>query len=210
MMIEGLLGKKLGVTNVFMDNQCVTVTVVQAGDCFVTQKKVVEKDGYDAIQLGFGDKKDSRETKALRGHFKKAGTGTFYHLREFRRGDFSELKLGQKISAKDVFVVGDVVDVTGTSKGKGFAGVMKRHNFSGGPGGHGSKHNRAPGSIGQSASPSKVFKGRKMPGQMGDKRITGQNLKIVGIKEEDNILLVKGSVPGAINSVFEIKKSIKR
>lgn len=209
-MIEGILGKKLGMTNIFIDNQCVTVTVVQAGDCYVTQKKVAEKDGYDAIQLGFGDKKEARESKPLNGHFKKAGTGAFYHLREFRSGDMSDLKPGQKINAKDVFEVGDVIDVSGISKGKGFAGVMKRHNFSGGPGGHGSKHGRAPGSIGQSASPSKVFKGVKMPGQMGNKRITTQNLRIVALKEEDNIMLVRGSVPGAVNSVFEIKKSIKR
>jgi len=209
-MIEGILGKKLGMTNVFIDDRNETVTVVQAGDCFVTQKKVAEKDGYDAIQLGFGAKKESRETKALNGHFKKAGTGAMYHLREFRGGDQSELKPGQKIKANDVFAVGDVIDVTGTSKGKGFAGVMKRHNFSGGPGGHGSKHGRAPGSIGQSASPSKVFKGVKMPGQMGNKRITVQNLKIVGMKEEENILLIRGSVPGPVNSVFELKKSIKR
>jgi len=209
-MIEAILGKKLGMTNIFIDNQCVTVTVVQAGDCYVTQKKVAEKDGYDAIQIGFGEKKKFRETKPLNGHFKKAGTGAFYHLKEFRSGDQSDLKPGQKITAKDIFEVGDVIDVTGTSKGKGFAGVMKRHNFSGGPGGHGSKHGRAPGSIGQSASPSKVFKGVKMPGQMGNKRVTVQNLKIVGIKEAENIVLIKGSVPGSINSVFELKKSIKR
>ncbi len=209
-MIEGLLGKKLGMTRIFIDGLDVPVTVIKAGECYVTQRKIAERDGYDAVQIGFEEKKASRTTKPMQGHFKKAGTSPFYHLKEFRGEDLSGYKPGQKITVKDVFKVGDRVDVTGRSKGKGFAGVMKRWNFSGGPAAHGSMHNRAPGSIGQSAYPSKVFKGMKMPGHYGAKRVTVQNLEVVAMREDENIIMVRGAVPGSVNTVYTIKKAIKK
>ncbi len=209
-MLDGLIGKKIGMTSIYVDGLELPVTAVFTGECYVVQKKVKDRDGYEAVQLGYGEKSEKRVGKAQLGHFKKAGTSCFYHLKEFSGTDLDSLKLGQKIDIKDVLSVGETIDVVGTSKGRGFAGVIKRHNFSRGPMGHGSKHKREGGSIGQSASPAKVFKGMKMPGQMGNERVTIQNLEVVGIREKDNIILIKGAVPGPVNGTIVIKKSIKK
>ncbi len=209
-MIEGLLGKKIGMTRIFVEGVEVPVTVIKAGTCYITQKKTASTDGYDALQLGFEEKKPSRTNKPMAGHFKKAGTPCFYHLAEFRATELDSYKPGQALNCADVFKVGEFVDVSARSKGKGFAGVMKRWNFRGGPASHGSMHNRAPGSIGQSSYPSRVFKGLKMPGHMGNRRVTVQNLKVVDIKPEENLLLVKGAVPGPRGALMIIKKAVKK
>ncbi len=188
----------------------VPVTVIEAGRNFVTQMKTSERDGYNAVQLGFDEKKPARTTKSLEGHYKKAGTPCFYHTAEFGGEELDKYEPGQEIKCSDLFSAGDYIDVTGTSKGKGFQGTMKRWGFSGGPAGHGSRHGRGPGSIGQSSDPSKVFKGMKMSGQMGNKRATIQNLKVVAVKEEEGLILVSGSVPGSRGSLMMINKSLKK
>ncbi|MDA3971709.1 MAG: 50S ribosomal protein L3 [Desulfobulbaceae bacterium] len=201
----GILGKKIGMTRVYAeDGTALGVTVLQAGPCYVTQRKTVEKEGYNAIQVGFDTKKDSRVNKPLAGHFKSAGKGAFYHLQEFRVDNPGDYELGQEIVITDMFNVGDVIDVTGTAKGKGFQGVMKRHNFAGGPGGHGSGFHRAPGSIGMCAWPARVVKGKKLPGRMGGQTVTKKSVKIVDIRVEDNALLVKGAIPGAKQGLLHI------
>ena len=209
-MIKGLLGKKIGMTQLFSDGESLPVTVVMAGPCFVVQRKTGEGEGYDSLQLGFIEKSKKKTNKPEAGHFKKGGTIPLYHLREFDGDGLDEYKQGQQITGADLFKEGDYVDVTGRSKGKGFAGVMKRWNFSGGPASHGSMHGRAPGSIGQCSSPSKVFKGVKMAGHMGNRMITTQNLRVVGIVPDENLLLIKGSVPGPMNGVIEIRRSKKK
>ncbi|MCC6503298.1 MAG: 50S ribosomal protein L3 [Deltaproteobacteria bacterium] len=209
-MIEGIVGKKLGMTHIYSaDGAMVPVTVVKTGNT-VVQKKTADKDGYEAVQVGFLEKKEQRVNRPAKGHFKKAGAPCFYHLVEFKAADISAVQPGAVVNATDVFKIGDWVDVTGTSKGKGFMGSMRRHNFSGGAESHGSMHNRAPGSIGSSSDPSRVFKGMKMAGHMGHAKVTVQNLKVVGIRAEENVLLIKGALPGAINSVVVIKKAIKK
>lgn len=208
--MEGILGKKIGMTHVYRGDVQIPVTVVEAGPLTVVQRKLTERDGYEAVQLGFGAKKPSRVTKPLTGHFKKHGSDPVYHLKEFALSEGDELKAGDKINCADVLKVGDFIDVTSTSKGKGFTGVIKRWNHNSGPEGHGSRHNRAPGSIGQSSNPSKVFKGMKMPGQYGNKTATIQNLEVVDIKAEQNLLIIKGSVPGARNSILVINKAVKK
>jgi len=209
-MIEGIVGKKLGMTHIYSaEGAMVPVTVVKTGNT-VVQKKTAEKDGYEAVQVGFLEKKEQRVNRPLKGHFKKANAPCFYHLVEVKAADIAAVEPGAAVNAADVFKIGDWVDVTGTSKGKGFMGSMRRHNFSGGAESHGSMHNRAPGSIGSSSDPSRVFKGMKMAGHMGNARVTVQNLKVVGIRAEENVLLIKGAVPGAINSVIVIKKAIKK
>lgn len=197
-------------TQLFSDGESVSVTVVMAGPCFVVQKKTKSGDGYEALQLGFLEKSKKRTNKPQTGHFKKVGVLPQYHLLEFDGEGLDEYKQGQKITGSDIFKEGDFIDVTGTSKGKGFAGVMKRWNFAGGPASHGSMHGRGPGSIGQCSSPSKVFKGVKMAGHMGDRRITTQNLRVVGIVADENLLLIKGAVPGPVNGVVEIRRSKKK
>lgn len=206
-MGKGLIGKKLGMTQVFKDDgTLVPVTVIQAGPNVVVQKKTEETDGYNALQLGFEDKKEFRTNKPLKGHFKRAGVSPKKHLAEFR--DFPEdLKEGDEITV-DIFAEGELVDVTGTSKGKGFAGTIKRHNFARGPMSHGSKSHRIPGSIG-AVNAARVFKGQKMAGRMGNKRVTVQNLEIVKIDKEKNLILVKGAVPGVRNSIVYIKEAVK-
>ena len=206
-MGKGLIGKKLGMTQVFKDDgTLVPVTVIQAGPNVVVQKKTEETDGYNALQLGFEDKKEFRTNKPLKGHFKRAGVSPKKHLVEFR--DFPEdLKEGDEITV-DIFSEGELVDVTGTSKGKGFAGTIKRHNFARGPMSHGSKSHRIPGSIG-AANAARVFKGQKMAGRMGNERVTVQNLEIVKIDKEKNLILVKGAVPGVRNSIVYIKEAVK-
>ena len=209
-MIKGILGKKLGMTQVFMtDGRRIPVTVVEAGPCVVLQKKTVETDGYSAIQVGFGAKKNQRVNKPEMGHFRKAGQGAFQYLRELRVDNSDEITVGSTISCESIFTAGDVIDVTGTSKGKGFQGVIKRWNFSGGRATHGSMFHRHAGGIGASAWPSRVFKGKKMAGQMGNVRVTTQNLQIIEIRPEKNLILVKGAIPGPKNGLVMISKGIK-
>jgi len=209
-MVNGILGKKIGMTRVFEDNgRWIPVSVIQAGPCTVVQCKNEETDGYVAVQLGFGEKKASRATKAETGHFKKSELDVQRVLREFPISGDDVPNPGDVIKV-DLFEAGERVDVSGTSKGKGFAGVIKRHGFGGGPGGHGSHFHRAPGSIGQSADPSKVYKGKRLPGQMGNERVTGQNLQVVRVDVERNLLLLRGTVPGPKGGIVEIKKSVKQ
>lgn len=208
-MKKGLIGKKLGMTQVFSDEGAIPVTVIEAGPCVVIQKKSAGKDGYEAIQVGYGRKRPKNVTKPLQGHYKKADKGLFRFLKEFRVESSDEYELGAELNA-DIFEVGDYVDITGTSKGRGFAGVVKRHGFGGGRATHGSMFHRAPGSIGASADPSRVLKGRKLPGHLGDQRVTVQNLTVLGIRPELNIILVKGAVPGCNNGMVMIRESIKK
>ena len=208
-MVNALIGKKLGMSQLFSpDGEVTPVTVIQAGPCTVTQIKSVDRDGYNAVQLGFGEKKPQRTKKPSLGHFKKSGKGPFAVLREVRVDDVGEFELGQEVSA-DIFQVGELVHVAGRSKGKGFAGTIKRWNFSRGPMSHGGMNKRPPGSIGCSASPSRVIKGRKMPGQMGSRRTTVKGLMVVDVRPEENIILIRGAVPGGRNGVVFIKKSGK-
>ncbi len=205
-MSRGLLGKKLGMTGFFTsEGRYVPVTVIEAGPCVVTQIKTRTTDGYDALQLGFGDKRNDRVNKPLQGHFKKSGDQCFRYMREFVVDNPEEYNIGQEITV-DMFKVGDRVDVVGTTKGRGFAGVIKRHGFSRGPMTHGSRNVRRPGSIGCSAWPAKVIKGKKMPGQYGNDRKTVRNLEIVDIRPDDNVILVKGAVPGAESGLMAVKK----
>lgn len=195
-------------TQVFSLDGAVPVTAIEAGPCTVIQKKEKAKDGYDALQLGFGRKKVKNVTKPLQGHFKKADRGVFQVLREFRLDSTDGYEVGNEVTV-DVFQIGDTVDIVGISKGRGFAGGVKRHGFKGGRMTHGSMFHRAPGSIGASADPSRVLKGKKLPGHMGNHRMTVQNLKICGIRPDKNLLLVKGAVPGCTNGIILIKNSIK-
>ena len=205
--MPGLLGKKIGMTSVFSaDGKNVPCTVIEVGPCVVTQVKTVEKDGYDAIQLGFEEKKEKHTTQPMMGHFKAAGVQPQRHLAEFK-GFNGEYKLGDTITV-DMFTDNDFVDVVGTSKGKGFQGVVKRHGFGGvGQSTHG-QHNRlrAPGSIGACSYPAKVFKGMRMAGQMGNERVTVQNLQVVKVLPEHNVLMIKGSIPGSKGSIVLIEK----
>jgi len=199
----------LGMSQLFSpDGEVTPVTVIQVGPCTVTQIKSVASDGYNAVQLGFGEKKPQRTKKPLLGHFKKSGKGPFAVVREVRVDDVGEFELGQEVSA-DIFQVGELVHVVGKSKGKGFAGTIKRWNFSRGPMSHGGMNKRAPGSIGCSATPARVIKGRKMPGQMGNRRATVKGLMVVDVRPEENIILIRGAVPGGRNGVVFIKKSGK-
>ena len=208
-MVNALIGKKLGMSQLFSpDGEVTPVTVIQVGPCTVTQIKSVASDGYNAVQLGFGEKKPQRTKKPLLGHFKKSGKGPFAVVREVRVDDVGEFELGQEVSA-DIFQVGELVHVVGKSKGKGFAGTIKRWNFSRGPMSHGGMNKRAPGSIGCSATPARVIKGRKMPGQMGNRRETVKGLMVVDVRPEENIILIRGTVPGGRNGVVFIKKSGK-
>lgn len=208
-MNKGLIGKKLGMTQIFAeDGRRIPVTVVEAGPCVVIQKKTTEKDGYNAIQVGFAVKEASKANRALVGHCKTAGQGVFRFLKELRIDNVDQYTVGDQISA-DLFVAGDLVDVTGTSVGKGFQGVIKRWGFKGGRATHGSRFHRAPGSIGCSATPSRVFKNKKMPGQLGNERVTVQRLQVVRVDAADNLLLIKGAIPGSTNGLVLIKDSVK-
>lgn len=202
--MTGILGKKLGMTQVYSgDGKLVPVTVIEAGPCTVLQVKTPEKDGYSAIKVGFCEATKTKNiTKPMQGVFKKAGTPAFRILKEF---GMEGLTVGDKLQA-DLFAKGDVVKVAGTSKGKGFQGVMKRHRFKGGPSGHGSMFNRAPGSIGASSYPSRVWRGQRMAGHMGQERVTAMNLTVVDVLPEQNLILVKGAVPGGKNTIVEIWK----
>jgi large subunit ribosomal protein L3 len=209
--MAGLLGRKLGMTQVFDgdDGHVERVTVIEAGPCFVTAIRRVERDGYDAVQLGFGEVRERRLQKARLGHLKKAGVPPLRHLCEFR-GEAGELEIGAEVKVDAVFEKGQTVKVSGTSKGKGFQGTIKRHNFHRGPVSHGSHNIRAPGSIGASADPSRVFKGIRGPGQMGNKSVTQRGLEVVDVRPGENLLLVRGSVPGPKGAVVEIRSDIGR
>jgi len=207
--MEGILGRKIGMTQIFNDDGTVVpVTVVKAGPCLVVQRKTVEVDGYDAVQLGLvEDIPPRRVTKARRGHFDKASVGPMRRLMEFSLADGSEeVSPGDKVRAS-VFEVDDYIDVVGTSKGKGFQGVIKRHGFSGGRATHGSMFHRAPGSIGQASDPSRVFPGQKLPGRMGGKRITTKNLQVVKVDEERDLLYIRGAIPGPPNGYVAIRRA---
>ena len=210
-MKAGILGRKIGMTQVIADSgEVIPVTVVEAGPCQVIQKKTVEKDGYSAVQLGVFEKKINLSSKPEKGHFNKAKVHPTRFVRELKVEDSNEYELGQTITA-EVFQEGDVIDVTGVSKGKGTAGVMKRWGFGGGRASHGAeKVHRKPGSIGNSADPAKVFKGKKMPGRMGAERVTVQSLSVVQVRAEENLILVKGAVPGHNNGLLILKKAVKK
>jgi large subunit ribosomal protein L3 len=209
MPLNGLLGRKVGMTQVYAeDGRLVPVTVLEVGPCTVVQTRTKAADGYASVQLGFGPKKEKRTTKALLGHFKKAGAGPFRVLKEFRVDDPESMKPGQVVTA-ELFQPGQWVDVTATSKGKGFQGVIKRHHFKGGPATHGSMFHREPGSIGASTFPARVIKGHRHPGHMGARQVTVQGLRVVEVKPEENLLLVKGSVPGASGDHVVVTAAVK-
>ena len=207
-MKKALLGRKLGMTQIFNeDGKVVPVTVIEAGPCTVVQIKNTDTDGYEAVQLGFGEVKSKKVTKPTAGHFKKANVEPKKHLREFRLEEIS-LNVGDELKA-DLFTVGESVDITGTTKGKGFQGVIKRHGQSRGPMGHGSMYHRRPGSMGPTSTPGRVFKGKKLPGHMGMQTVTIQNLEVVSVDLDKNVILVKGSVPGSKGAILKIKDSVK-
>jgi len=201
----GLLGKKIGMTRVYSEQgQAIPVTVIEAGPCVVLQKKTEAKEGYNAIQVGFGSKKEARLNKPQAGHCKAAGKGGFYHTKEFRVTDPKVYELGQEIQLAELIKIGDEVHISGKSKGRGFQGVIKRYGFKGGRKTHGSMFHRRPGSIGCSAWPSRVIKGKKMPGRMGNELLTKKNITVIDVRADENIMLVKGSVPGAKEGLLQI------
>jgi large subunit ribosomal protein L3 len=201
-MVQGLIGRKIGMTQLFQDEGEVVVTAIEAGPCFVTQVKTEAKDGYNAVQLGFGEAKSLSSPK--KGQVKEIGQ--LKHLREFEVDDVKSVQVGQKVDA-DMFKPGDIINVTGISKGKGFAGVVKRHHFAGGPKTHGqSDRHRAPGSVGATTSPGRVFKGLRMAGHMGDRRVTVRNLRVLNVDLGRHLLLVRGAVPGTKKGLLLIKK----
>jgi large subunit ribosomal protein L3 len=205
---KGILGKKIGMTQIFTpEGRVVPVTVVEAGPCPVVQKKTVATDGYNAIQLGFSVLRESLSNKPRKGHFQKASLKPMRYVREFRINDVESFEIGQEVKV-DLFTVGDKIDVVGTSKGKGFAGMIKRHNASRGPMAHGSKYHRRSGSLG-AKGPARVFKGRELPGRMGGERVTIQNLEVVRVDVDKNLILIRGAVPGANKSLLILKPSVK-
>ncbi|WP_077324045.1 50S ribosomal protein L3 [Virgibacillus siamensis] len=208
-MTKGILGRKIGMTQLFSEEgELVPVTVVQAEPNVVLQKKTLENDGYEALQIGFADEKESRTNKAEKGHADKANTAPKRYVREIRHANLDEYEVGQELSV-EVFEVGDMVDATGTSKGKGFQGAIKRHNQQRGPSSHGSHFHRSAGAMAMAADPARVFKGKKLPGQMGGKQITIQNLEVVKVDAERNLLLIKGNIPGAKKSFVKITSALK-
>ena len=208
-MKKAIIGKKIGMNQIFDQNgKVVPVTVVEAGPCVVVQKKTVENDGYDAIQVGFGEIREKLVNSPKKGHFAKAGVSARRTLKEFRLDDISAYNVGDEIKV-DTFEVGDKVDVSGVSKGKGFQGVIKRWNQSRGPMSHGSKFHRAPGSMGAASDPSRTFKNKRMPGHMGSENVTVLNLEVVKVMADKNIILVKGGIPGANKSTVVIRNSVK-
>lgn len=211
MMAKGILGKKLGMTQIFeADGRLIPVTVVEAGPCVVLQNKTEETDGYNAVQIGFGEMKEKHTTKPMKGHFDKAGVAPVKFVRELRLSAPSEYTVGDKITA-DIFAAGELIDASGVSRGKGFAGTIKRHNFARGPMKHGSKSHREPGSMGprHSGSGGRVIKGKKLPGRMGGVNATVQRLTVVKVDAERNLILVKGAIPGAAGSFVVLKETVK-
>ena len=208
-MTKGILGKKVGMTQYFTEaGELIPVTVVEVTPNVVLQLKTIENDGYEAVQLGFDDIREVLSNRPAKGHVAKANATPKRFIREFNNVELSEYEVGQEITV-DVFKVGDIVDVTGTSKGKGFQGAIKRHGQSRGPMAHGSRYHRRPGSMGGASFPSRVFKGKALPGQMGGDRITIQNLEVVKVDAERNVILIKGNVPGSKKSLVEIKTAVK-
>ena len=206
--MKAIIGKKVGMTQIFDENgYVIPVTVIEAGPCTVAQVKSVDTDGYNAVQLGFGEVKDKHINKPEKGHFAKSKLAAKKHLREFRV-ETADVKVGDEVKA-DVFAAGDKIDVQGTTKGKGFQGVIKRHGQSRGPMGHGSMYHRRPGSMGSTSTPGRVFKGKKLPGHMGVQTVTIQNLDVVRVDMDKNVLLVKGSVPGPKGAILKIKATVK-
>jgi len=209
-MMKNILGRKIGMTQIFLENgDVVPVTVVEAGPVYVVQKKTKEKEGYNAIQVAFGDVKERRVIKPIKGHFDKANVAYKKYLREFKVENPDEFEIGQEIKA-DVFSVGDKVDVTGTSKGKGTQGVIKRHGFGRGRESHGSKFHRMPGGMAAGTYPGRVFKGHRMMGRMGNEKVTVQNLQVVRVDADKNLLLIKGAVPGPKKGLVIIKETVKK
>ena len=207
--MNGILGRKLGMTQIFTeDGIMVPVTVVEAGPMVITQLKTVENDGYQAVQVGYGEVKEKSLNKPQKGHFAKAGVGLKKFVREFRSEDVAHYTLAQELNVS-MFEVGQKVDVTGTSKGKGFQGPIKRHNQSRGPMSHGSRYHRGPGSMGAASDPSRVFKGKKLAGHMGAVRRTIQNLEVIRVDAEKNLILIKGAIPGPKKGLVVVKKAIK-
>ncbi|HEY4687548.1 MAG TPA: 50S ribosomal protein L3 [Candidatus Subteraquimicrobiales bacterium] len=207
--MKGLLGKKIGMTQIFLDDgKMVPVTVIEAGPCVVTQVKEREKDGYEAVQIGYQEVKKENVNKPIEGHFKKAKVAPQKYLAELLLANGENYELGQVLTVES-FTVGERADVTGVSKGKGFQGVVKRWGFKGGPKSHGSHFQRAPGSVGASATPSRVVKGKKLPGQMGNARVSVQNLEVVQVDSDKNLLFLKGAVPGSKGGLLMIKSSVK-
>ncbi len=208
-MKKGIIAKKIGMTQIFSETGIlIPVTVLEAGPCVVTQIKTMENDGYEAIQVGFGDIKESKVNNPMKGHFAKANVAATKLLKEFKFENSSEYSIGSEIKA-DIFEAGDKIDVSGVSKGKGFQGAIKRHNQHRGPMAHGSKYHRGVGSLSSATTPGKVKKGKKMPGHMGAENVTIQNLEVVRIEAEKNLLIVKGAVPGNKGSILVIKESVK-
>ncbi len=208
-MKKGILATKVGMTQIFNENGVLTpVTVLQAGPCVVTQVKTVENDGYSAVQVGYVDKREKLVSKPIKGHFDKAGVSYKRYVREFKLENADQYSVKDEIKA-EIFAAGDKIDATAISKGKGFQGAIKRHGQSRGPMAHGSKFHRHAGSNGAASNPSKVFKGKKMPGQMGNKKVTIQNLEIVRVDAENNLILVKGAIPGPKKSLVTIKETVK-
>ena len=208
-MKKGIIGKKIGMTQIFDEKGLVIpVTVIEAGPCVVAQVKTSETDGYNAIQLGFGDIKEKHINKPRKGHFEKSKLTAKKHLREFRLEDISNFKVGDEVKA-NIFEAGEKVDIQGISKGKGFQGVIKRHGQHRGPMGHGSMYHRRPGSMGATSTPGRVFKGKKLPGHMGSVTVTIQNLDVIAVDMDKNVILVKGSVPGVNGAILKIRKSVK-
>ena len=206
--MKAIIGKKIGMTQIFDENgYVIPVTVIEAGPCTVAQVKSVETDGYNAVQLGFGEIKDKHINKPEKGHFAKSKLSAKKHLREFRVEE-ADVKVGDEVKA-DVFTAGDKIDVQGTTKGKGFQGVIKRHGQSRGPMGHGSMYHRRPGSMGSTSTPGRVFKGKKLPGHMGVQTVTIQNLDVIRVDMDKNVLLVKGSVPGPKGAILKIRATVK-
>ena len=207
-MSKGILGKKIGMTQIFTtEGRVVPVTVVEAGPCPVVQKKTVATDGYNAIQLGFSMLRESLSNKPRKGHFQKASLKPMRYIREFKVADVDSYEIGQEVQV-NLFTVGDKIDVVGTAKGKGFAGMIKRHHASRGPMAHGSKYHRRTGSLG-AKGPARVFKGRKLPGRMGGQRVTVQNLEVIRVDADKNLILIKGALPGANKSLLILKPSVK-
>ena len=207
--MKTLIGKKVGMTQIFDEKgKVIPVTVIEAGPCVIAQVKSVETDGYNAIQLGFGDVKESRLNKPEKGHFAKANIAPKKHLREFRVDSVEGVTVGTELTV-NVFAEGDRLDIQGTSKGKGFQGVIKRHGQHRGPMGHGSMYHRRPGSMGPTSTPGRVFKGKKLPGHMGKVTVTIQNLDVVKVDTDKNVVLVKGSVPGPKGAILKLKTSVK-
>lgn len=202
---KGILGRKVGMTRVYDENgRAIPVTVIEAGPCTVLQKKTDSKEGYNAIQIGFIEKSTSRLNKPEIGHFKRSGGKGFCHIKEFRVNNPEIYEIGQQIILSDLINIGDLIDISGQSKGRGFQGVIKRHGFSGGRKTHGSNFHRAPGSIGCSAWPSRVLKGKRLPGRMGNDLVTLKNLRVIDVRQEENVLLVYGAVPGSKNGILNI------